>query len=168
MSCEKPSHFYQIRNKAPTGDSSNDVLAWFRFQISDVHRQGFRIPLLDACDLVPFLHLASIPGYHLSKRAYPGKMALSSLLKSAKNKYIDIAEGGEKYQIKGCAGQGGFAQVFKVYLNSNPDDVALKRKSFDFAQKYCTSTLTTAMERMRTKTRVDDDCVDDDSQGGRT
>ncbi|KAL6530966.1 hypothetical protein OROHE_014448 [Orobanche hederae] len=34
---------------------------------------------------------------------------------------------GEKYQIKGCAGQGGFAQVFKAYLNSNHDDVvALK------------------------------------------
>ncbi|KAL6576967.1 hypothetical protein OROMI_011243 [Orobanche minor] len=125
---------------------------------------------------VPSSRLNSL-GYHLSKRAYPGKMALSSLLKSAKNKCIDI--GGEKYQIKGCAGQGVFAQVFKAYLNSNPDDdVALKiqkppfpeneRKSFDFAHKYCTSTLTTAMERRRTKTRVDDDCVDDDSRGGRT
>lgn len=38
-----------------------------------------------------------------------------------------MPEGGEKYQIKGCAGQGGFAQVFKAYVNSNPDDVvALK------------------------------------------
>lgn len=35
--------------------------------------------------------------------------------------------GGKKYQIRGCAGQGGFAQVFKAYVNSNPDDVvALK------------------------------------------
>lgn len=35
--------------------------------------------------------------------------------------------GGKKYQIKGCAGQGGFAQVFKAYINSNPDEVvALK------------------------------------------
>lgn len=38
-----------------------------------------------------------------------------------------MPEGGEKYQIKGCAGQGGFAQVFKACLNSNPDEVvALK------------------------------------------
>lgn len=38
-----------------------------------------------------------------------------------------MLEGGEKYQIKGCAGQGGFAQVFKAYVNSNPDNiVALK------------------------------------------
>lgn len=35
--------------------------------------------------------------------------------------------GGYKYQIKGCAGQGGFAQVFKAYVDNNPDDVvALK------------------------------------------
>lgn len=38
-----------------------------------------------------------------------------------------VPEGGEKYQIKGCAGQGGFAQVFKACVDSNPDDVvALK------------------------------------------
>lgn len=35
--------------------------------------------------------------------------------------------GGKKYEIKGCAGTGGFAQVYKSYLDSNPDDVvALK------------------------------------------
>ncbi|KAL6553975.1 hypothetical protein OROMI_019648 [Orobanche minor] len=74
-------------------------------------------------------------GYHLSKRSYPGKVALSSLLKSAKNKCIDI--GGEKYQIKGCAGQGGFAQVFKAYLNSNPDDVvALKIQKPPFPWEF--------------------------------
>ncbi|KAL6529595.1 protein kinase [Orobanche gracilis] len=74
-------------------------------------------------------------GYHPSKRAYPGKVALSSLLKSAKNKCIDI--GGEKYQIKGCAGQGGFAQVFKAYLNSNPDDVvALKIQKPPFPWEF--------------------------------
>ncbi|KAL6575332.1 protein kinase [Orobanche minor] len=88
-------------------------------------------------------------------------MALSSLLKSAKNKCIDI--GGEKYQIKGCAGQGGFAQVFKDYLNSNPDDdVALKIQKPPFPENEV------SMERRRTKTCVDDDCVDDDSRGGRT
>ena len=38
-----------------------------------------------------------------------------------------VFKGVKKYQIKGCAGQGGFAQVFKAYVNSNPDDVvALK------------------------------------------
>ncbi|CAL8136276.1 unnamed protein product [Prunus armeniaca] len=32
-----------------------------------------------------------------------------------------------KYQIIGCAGQGGFAQVYKAYVSCNPDDVvALK------------------------------------------
>lgn len=35
--------------------------------------------------------------------------------------------GGEKYQIKGCAGKGGFAQVYKACVNSNADKVvALK------------------------------------------
>ncbi|KAK8558924.1 hypothetical protein V6N13_098538 [Hibiscus sabdariffa] len=64
-------------------------------------------------------------GYHLSKKAYSGKVALSSLKKSSRNKIIEI--GGRKYQIKGCAGQGGFAQVFKAYVDNNPDDVvALK------------------------------------------
>ncbi|XVE92741.1 hypothetical protein REPUB_Repub01dG0125700 [Reevesia pubescens] len=64
-------------------------------------------------------------GYHLSKKVYSGKVALSSLKKSSRNKVIEI--GGKKYQIKGCAGQGGFAQVFKAYIDSNPDDVvALK------------------------------------------
>ncbi|XVF66805.1 hypothetical protein PTKIN_Ptkin10aG0067200 [Pterospermum kingtungense] len=64
-------------------------------------------------------------GYHLSKKVYSGKVALSSLKKSSRNKIIEI--GGTKYQIKGCAGQGGFAQVFKACIDSNPDDVvALK------------------------------------------
>ncbi|XP_059663182.1 mitotic checkpoint serine/threonine-protein kinase BUB1 [Cornus florida] len=64
-------------------------------------------------------------GYHPSTKAYQGKVALSSLHKSARNKVVEI--GGKKYQIKGCAGQGGFAQVFKAYINSNPNDVvALK------------------------------------------
>lgn len=36
-------------------------------------------------------------------------------------------QGGRKYQIKGCAGQGGFAQVFKACIDNNPDEiVALK------------------------------------------
>ncbi|KAE8687790.1 Mitotic checkpoint serine/threonine-protein kinase BUB1 [Hibiscus syriacus] len=69
--------------------------------------------------------LTKYDGYHLSKKVYPGKVALSSLKKSSRNKIIEI--GGRKYQIKGCAGQGGFAQVFKAHVDSNPDDVvALK------------------------------------------
>uniref|UniRef100_A0A161ZU09 Protein kinase domain-containing protein n=1 Tax=Daucus carota subsp. sativus TaxID=79200 RepID=A0A161ZU09_DAUCS len=65
-------------------------------------------------------------GYHSISKAYPGKVALSTLAKSIRNKVI-IDIGGKKYQIIGCAGQGGFAQVFKAYVNSNPEDVvALK------------------------------------------
>uniref|UniRef100_M1D6A6 ATP binding / protein kinase/ protein serine/threonine kinase n=2 Tax=Solanum tuberosum TaxID=4113 RepID=M1D6A6_SOLTU len=64
-------------------------------------------------------------GYHPNKKAYSGKVALSTLQKSARNKTIDI--GGYSYQIKGCAGQGGFAQVFKACCDGNPDEVvALK------------------------------------------
>lgn len=37
--------------------------------------------------------------------------------------YMVILKGGKKYQIKGCAGQGGFGTVFKAYVNSNPDEV---------------------------------------------
>ncbi|XP_073156645.1 mitotic checkpoint serine/threonine-protein kinase BUB1 [Henckelia pumila] len=74
-------------------------------------------------------------GYHQSNRVYPGKVALSSLLKSGRNKSIDI--GGNKYQIKGCAGQGGFAQVFKAYVDSNPDDVvALKIQKPPFPWEF--------------------------------
>lgn len=40
--------------------------------------------------------------------------------------YHDIT-GGMKYHIKGCAGQGGFAQVYKANVDSDPDNVvALK------------------------------------------
>ncbi|EYU42135.1 hypothetical protein ABFS82_13G031200 [Erythranthe guttata] len=74
-------------------------------------------------------------GYHPSNKAYPGKVALSTLLKSARNKSIDI--GGEKYQIKGCAGQGGFAQVFKASVNGNTDDVvALKVQKPPFPWEF--------------------------------
>ncbi|XP_057507466.1 mitotic checkpoint serine/threonine-protein kinase BUB1 isoform X1 [Actinidia eriantha] len=78
-------------------------------------------------DLLQKMHsqISKYEGYHPSNKAYSGKVPLSSLQKSARNKVIEI--GVKKYQIKGCAGQGGFAQVFKAYVNSNPDDVvALK------------------------------------------
>jgi len=36
-------------------------------------------------------------------------------------------EGGVKYQIRCCLGVGGFARVFKAYIDNNSDDVvALK------------------------------------------
>ncbi|KAK4745362.1 hypothetical protein SAY87_011674 [Trapa incisa] len=64
-------------------------------------------------------------GYISSTKPYSGKVSLSSLRNNSRNKIIEI--GGKKYQIKGCAGQGGFAQVYKAYINSSPDDVvALK------------------------------------------
>ncbi|KAL8100897.1 mitotic checkpoint serine/threonine-protein kinase BUB1 [Apium graveolens] len=69
--------------------------------------------------------LSKYKGYYLNAKAYPGKVAISTLSKSVRNKVIDI--GSKKYQIIGCAGQGGFAQVFKAHVNSNPEDVvALK------------------------------------------
>ncbi|XP_042005053.1 mitotic checkpoint serine/threonine-protein kinase BUB1-like [Salvia splendens] len=74
-------------------------------------------------------------GYLSSNKAYPGKVALSTLQKSAKNKSINI--GGENYQIKGCAGQGGFAQVFKAYVDSSPDHVvALKIQKPPFPWEF--------------------------------
>ncbi|KAL5573543.1 hypothetical protein UlMin_023140 [Ulmus minor] len=74
-------------------------------------------------------------GCYSSAKAYPGKIALSSLQNSSRNKIIDI--GGKKYQIKGCAGQGGFAQVYKAFVNSNPDEVvALKIQKPPFPWEF--------------------------------
>ncbi|XP_030546300.1 mitotic checkpoint serine/threonine-protein kinase BUB1 [Rhodamnia argentea] len=74
-------------------------------------------------------------GYYSSPKAYSGKVALSSLRNSSRNKVIEI--GGKKYQIKGCAGQGGFAQVFKAHLDSNPDEVvALKIQKPGFPWEF--------------------------------
>jgi len=40
---------------------------------------------------------------------------------------VMASKGGIKYHIKGCAGQGGFAQVYKANVDGDPDDVvALK------------------------------------------
>ncbi|EXB44632.1 Mitotic checkpoint serine/threonine-protein kinase [Morus notabilis] len=73
-------------------------------------------------------------GCHSSSKAYPRKVALS-LQNSSRNKIVEI--GGIKYQIKGCAGQGGFAQVHKAYVNSNPDDVvALKIQKPPFPWEF--------------------------------
>lgn len=41
--------------------------------------------------------------------------------------HVLMRTGRTKYQITGCAGQGAFAEVYKAYVNCNPDDVvALK------------------------------------------
>ncbi|KAH0454771.1 hypothetical protein IEQ34_016695 [Dendrobium chrysotoxum] len=64
-------------------------------------------------------------GYHVSNKIYSGKASLSSLQNSSRNKTLEL--GGKKYQIKGCSGVGRFAQVYKAFVDNNPDDVvALK------------------------------------------
>ncbi|OVA00374.1 Protein kinase domain [Macleaya cordata] len=64
-------------------------------------------------------------GYHIINKIYSGKVRLSSLHNNSRNKLVEI--GGKKYLIKGCSGQGGFAQVFKAYVNSDAEEVvALK------------------------------------------
>ncbi|VVA28476.1 PREDICTED: mitotic [Prunus dulcis] len=69
--------------------------------------------------------LMKYDGYWCTANAYSGKVVLSSLKNSSRNKTIEI--GCTKYQIIGCAGQGGSAQVYKAYVSCNPDDVvALK------------------------------------------
>ncbi|KAJ8427575.1 hypothetical protein Cgig2_021720 [Carnegiea gigantea] len=88
-------------------------------------------------DLLPKIlpQLAHCDGYHYSSREYPGKVALSTLNNSSRNKMIKV--GGWGYQIKGCAGQGGFAQVFKAYVNSDPDEVvALKIQKPPFPWEF--------------------------------
>ena len=47
-----------------------------------------------------------------------------------------MPEGGENYQIRGCAGQGGFAQVFKAYVDSNPDHVVALKVVIMFILAY--------------------------------
>ncbi|KAF5205018.1 Mitotic checkpoint serine/threonine-protein kinase BUB1 [Thalictrum thalictroides] len=74
-------------------------------------------------------------GYYANTKNYSGKVPLSSLQNSSRNKILEI--GGKKYQIKGCAGQGGFAKVFKAWVNNNPDDVvALKIQKPPFPWEF--------------------------------
>ncbi|KAF8118325.1 hypothetical protein N665_0005s0092 [Sinapis alba] len=73
--------------------------------------------------------------YYASNKAFPAKANLSTLQNFSRNKIIDI--GGRKYQIKGCAGQGGFAQVFKACIDNNPDEiVALKVQKPPFPWEF--------------------------------
>lgn len=79
--------------------------------------------------------LVKYDGYYASNKAFPAKPNLSSFQNFARNKIIDI--GGRKYQIKGCAGQGGFAQVFKACIDNNPDEiVALKVQKPPFPWEF--------------------------------
>ncbi|XP_071701207.1 mitotic checkpoint serine/threonine-protein kinase BUB1 [Rutidosis leptorrhynchoides] len=80
--------------------------------------------------------MSKYEGYYASNRSYSGKVALSSLQKLVRNK-VTIEIGGEKYQIKGCAGKGGFAQVYKACISSNADEVvALKIQKPPFPWEY--------------------------------
>ncbi|KAI3765438.1 hypothetical protein L2E82_15471 [Cichorium intybus] len=79
--------------------------------------------------------ISKYDGYHATSKCYSGKVALSTLQKSARSKVIEI--GGKKYQIKGCAGKGGFAQVYKACINNNADDiVALKIQKPPFPWEF--------------------------------
>ncbi|XP_020591997.1 mitotic checkpoint serine/threonine-protein kinase BUB1 [Phalaenopsis equestris] len=70
-------------------------------------------------------YLKKYDGYHCINKIYSGKASLSSLQNSSRNKTLEL--GCRKYQIKGCSGQGRFAQVYKAYVDGNADDVvALK------------------------------------------
>lgn len=79
--------------------------------------------------------ITKFDGYHSNTKSYTGKVALSTLKNASRNKVIEI--GGMKYHIKGCAGQGGFAQVYKAHVNSDPDDVvALKIQKPAFSWEF--------------------------------
>ncbi|CAL1356907.1 unnamed protein product [Linum trigynum] len=74
-------------------------------------------------------------GYHLSNKAYSGKVDLSSLRASSKNKTLEL--GKRKYLIKGYTGQGRFALVFKAHDDSTPDEyVALKIQTPPFPWEF--------------------------------
>ncbi|KAL5100823.1 hypothetical protein RYX36_005150, partial [Vicia faba] len=74
-------------------------------------------------------------GYCSSTKPYTGKVALSTLKNTSRNKVIEI--GGMKYHIKGCARQGGFAQVYKANVNNDSDDVvALKIQKPAFSWEF--------------------------------
>ena len=74
-------------------------------------------------------------GYCSSTKPYTGKVALSTLKNTSRNKVIEI--GGMKYHIKGCARQGGFAQIYKANVNNDSDDVvALKIQKPAFSWEF--------------------------------
>lgn len=71
-----------------------------------------------------FIHVKEIDSCFVLTWGYISFLRQKKLTNALVSVYF---QGGRKYQIKGCAGQGGFAQVFKAYIDSNPDEVvALK------------------------------------------
>ncbi|KAJ0982942.1 hypothetical protein J5N97_011197 [Dioscorea zingiberensis] len=101
-----------IDKAACSGVQHSDVNPWSSSTINDLLRK------MDS-------DIKKYNGYYRSSKGYSGKVSLTSLQNSSRNKIIEL--GGCKYQIKGCSGLGGFAQVYKAYVDSNPDDVvALK------------------------------------------
>ncbi|GAB2262969.1 hypothetical protein Droror1_Dr00003966 [Drosera rotundifolia] len=80
--------------------------------------------------------IVNFEGYYSSSKNYPRKAGAPSLRNLPRNSIIEIGSG-RKYQIKGCAGQGGFAQVFKANIISNPDEVvALKIQTPPFIWEF--------------------------------
>ncbi|XP_057833518.1 mitotic checkpoint serine/threonine-protein kinase BUB1 isoform X2 [Cryptomeria japonica] len=78
-------------------------------------------------NLLTKLHnkISRFKGYNVCNKKYSGKTCLVSLRNAARNKLLDL--GGIKYHIKGCSGEGAFAQVFKALVDGRSDDVvALK------------------------------------------
>lgn len=79
--------------------------------------------------------ISEYEGYHASSKCYSGTVALSSLQKSSRNKVIEMD--GDTYQITGCAGKGGFAQVYKACINNKKDEVvALKIQKPPFPWEF--------------------------------
>lgn len=79
------------------------------------------------CDLLKLLkkQMLMFNGYNASTKNYNGKACLSSLRNAARNKVLNL--GGTKYHIKGCSGEGAFAQVYRAHIDGCTDDtVALK------------------------------------------
>ncbi|KAF3330099.1 mitotic checkpoint serine/threonine-protein kinase BUB1 [Carex littledalei] len=74
-------------------------------------------------------------GFHRSNKLYDGKISLASQ-NNSRNKIVELV-GNRKYQIKGCAGSGGFALVFKAFVDGNPEEVvALKVQNPAFPWEF--------------------------------
>ncbi|KAL5647737.1 hypothetical protein ACJX0J_042092, partial [Zea mays] len=70
-------------------------------------------------------------GYYNSNKVYCGKVPLTSSLNVLRNKGI------KKYQIKGSAGTGAFAKVYKATVDSNAEEmVALKIQNTSFTLEF--------------------------------
>ncbi|CAN6457413.1 unnamed protein product [Victoria cruziana] len=73
-------------------------------------------------------------GCYRSAKSYPGKLPSSSGNLS-RNMIVEL--GRKKYQIKGCSGKGGYAQVFKSHVYGSPEEtVALKIQNPAFPWEF--------------------------------